>query len=212
MTIRVAELHVTLHDLFNDTADQLAKETGFCQRKRPLCGSVFAKALVFSTLEKPDSSLQDLADFAAEHLNVHVSHNAFEQRFSDQAPTFLASLFAEAFQRCLSARPALLPLLRRFNGVYLRDASCVSLPACLAPLFPGRKGNDGKPSAALKLVLELEVSTGQFTEAEVLPGWTTRRPPRSPASRCLRARCCWRTWASSKAAGCKSICGKTFTS
>jgi hypothetical protein len=171
MSISVAELHATLHDLFNDTADELAKDTGFCQRKRQLSGSVFAKALVFSLLEKPACSLQDFADFAAEHLHVDVSHNAFDQRFNDKATDFLAALFAAAFQRCLSARPALLPLLRRFHGVFLRDASSISLPDGLAPLFPGRcKGNGGKPSAALKLVLEMEVLTGQFTEAEILPG------------------------------------------
>src|SRR4051794_22153501 len=111
MTISVAELHVTLHDLFNDTADELAKSTGFCRRKRRLSGSVFAKALVFSLLEKPDSSLQDFADFASEPLQVPVSHNAIDQRFNDRAPDFFASLFAEAFNRCLSARAALLPLL-----------------------------------------------------------------------------------------------------
>jgi hypothetical protein len=170
MSISVAELHTTLHDLFNDTADQTARDSGFCQRRRQLSGSVFAQSLVFSVLEKAAPSLQDFADFAAEHLSVHVSHNAFEQRFNDKAVDFLAALFAEAFQRCLSAQPVLLPLLRRFNGVYLRDGSCIGLPDSLAPLFPGRTGKGGKPSACLKLILEMEVSTGQFTEAEILSG------------------------------------------
>src|SRR5262245_5293723 len=96
MAITVAELHTALHDLFNDTADLLAKDTGFCQRKRQLGGSAFAKAVVFSLLEKPASSLQDFADFASEHLHVAVSHNAFAQRFSDAAVVFLATLFADA--------------------------------------------------------------------------------------------------------------------
>src|SRR4051812_12965555 len=112
MTISVAELHATMHDLFNGSADRLARDTGFCQRKRQLSGRVFAQSLAFGLLEKPDASLQDFADFAAEHLRVHVSHNAFDQRFTDRAVDFLASLFAEALQRCFSARAALLPLLR----------------------------------------------------------------------------------------------------
>jgi Transposase DDE domain len=170
MTIRVAELHGALHDLFHDSADQLAKSTGFCQRIRQLGGSVFAKSLVFCLLDKPHSSLQDFADFASENLDVHVSHNAFEQRFNDSAVNFLASLFCSAFDRCLSARPALLPILRRFNGVFLRDATLVHLPDGLADLFPGRLGKGGKPSAALKLVLEMELLSGQFTEAQILPG------------------------------------------
>lgn len=170
MVINVAELHATMHDLFNDSADRLAKDTGFCQRQRQLCGSVFAKTLVFSLLERPAPSLQDFADFASEHLNVNVSHNAVAQRFNDKAVNFLASLFAAALDRCLTAQPTLLPLLRRFNGVFLRDASNIPLPCGLADLFPGRKGKGGKPTAALKLVLEMEVSTGQFTEAEILSG------------------------------------------
>src|ERR671929_373446 len=100
MTISVAELHTTLHDLFTDGAERLAKDSGFCRRTRQLSGSAFAKSLVFCLLEKPASSLQDFADFAAEHLHVHVSHNAFEQRFTDKAVDFLAALFAEAFHRC----------------------------------------------------------------------------------------------------------------
>ena len=147
MVINVAELHATMHDLFNDSADRLAKDTGFCQRQRQLCGSVFAKTLVFSLLERPAPSLQDFADFASEHLNVNVSHNAVAQRFNDKAVNFLASLFAAALDRCLTAQPTLLPLLRRFNGVFLRDASNIPLPCGLADLFPGRKGKGGKPTA-----------------------------------------------------------------
>jgi hypothetical protein len=170
MTISVAELHATMHDLFHDTADQLAKDTGLCQRKRQLSGSTLAKTLVFSLLDKPAPSLQDFADFAGEHLHVHVSHNAFDQRFNDKAVDFFASLFAVALDRCLTAQPALLPLLHRFNGVFLRDASIIPLPRGLADLFPGRTSKGGLPTAALKLVLEMEVSTGQFTQAEILSG------------------------------------------
>jgi hypothetical protein len=170
MTISVAEVHAVLNDLFNDSADELALDTGFCQRKRKLSGSVFAKTLVFSLMQKPDSSLQDFSDFAANNLGVGVSHNAFDQRFTDAAVHFLASLFCAAFDRCLSARPALLPILRRFAGVFLRDATVVHLPDALADLFPARKSRTGKPSAALKLVLEMELTTGQFTEAEIIAG------------------------------------------
>jgi Transposase DDE domain len=169
MSLSVAELHTVLHDLFNDTARRLAKDTGFCQRQRALTGPVFAKSLVFCLLAKPNSTLEDLADFAAQHLDTFVTPKAFEERFNESAACFLLQLFEETFQRCFSAHPAVLPLLRRFNGVYVRDATLISLPACLAGLFPGRVGRDGLPTAALKLVWELEVSTGQFTDASVLP-------------------------------------------
>jgi hypothetical protein len=170
MALSVAELHATLYDLFHDTARQLAKDTGFCRRQRLLTGPAFAQAVVFSLLEKPASSLEDFADFAAEHLDVCVTAKAFDERFTQAAACFLRALLLEAFHRSFTARPASLPLLRRFNGVYLRDATLIGLPDCLAELFPGRKGRGGRPSAAVKLVLEMEVATGLLTEAEVLPG------------------------------------------
>lgn len=169
MVINVSELHAALNDLFGGGADQLAKDTGFCQRRRKLSGPVFAKALVFCLLQKHAPSLEDFADFASEHLGVHATYKAFDERFCQRSAEFLAALLGEALARCFSASPAALPLLRQFDGVYLRDATTVSLPACLAALFPGRKGKDGSSSAALKVVLEMEVTTGQFTELEVMP-------------------------------------------
>src|SRR5215211_1783488 len=169
MLINVAELHAVLHDLFNDDARRLAKDTGFCLRERSLTGPAFAKALVFCLLDQHAPSLEDFADFASQHLHTHVTYKAFDERFSQRSADFLAALLGEALAHCFTTRPALLPLLRQFSGAFLRDATTVALPACLADLFPARKGKDGSPCAALKVVLEMEVSTGQFTEVEVMP-------------------------------------------
>lgn len=170
MLINVAELHAVLNDLFHDAARRLARQTGFCLRERKLSGPAFAKALVFCLLERHAPSLEDFADFASEHLHVHATYKAFDERFSRRSADFLGALLGEALAHCFTARAAMLPLLRQFNGVYLRDATTVSLPACLADAFPARKGKGGSPSAALKVVLEMEVTTGQFTELEVMPG------------------------------------------
>jgi hypothetical protein len=171
MTLSVTELQPVLHDLFTDTATDLAHATGFCQRRRKLTGPAFAQALVFALLENPDATLDDYADFAHRHLGLEVTANAFDERFARPAARFLLALFLEAFKRRLdSARPALLPVLRRFQGVVLRDATTVGLPAALADLCPGRPGRGDGPAAAVKVVLEVEVTTGQFTEVSVLPG------------------------------------------
>jgi hypothetical protein len=169
MLINVSELHAVLNDLFGDTARRLARDTEFCLRQRKLSGPAFAKTLVFCLMQQAAPSLDDYKDFASQHLLVHVTYKAFEERFSERSADFLAALLGEALGHCFTARKVVLPLLRRFNGVYLRDASTVGLPGCLAGLFPGRKGKDGSASAALKLVLEMELTTGQFTELEVMP-------------------------------------------
>ena len=59
MSLSVAELQPVLHHLFHDTADRLAKDTGFCRRARKLTGPVFAQAVVFSLLEQPNATLDD---------------------------------------------------------------------------------------------------------------------------------------------------------
>jgi hypothetical protein len=173
MPLSVAELQPVLYDLFYDTADHLARQAGFCHRARKLTGPVFSQSLVFSLLENPAATLDDFADTATDELDTPVSPQAFDKRFTPPAADFLRDLFLEAFNRSFaSLRPALLPFLRRFTAVFLRDGTLVSLPACLAWLFPGRGGlhaKDGK-AAAIKLVFEAEVTTGAFTEVSLLTG------------------------------------------
>jgi hypothetical protein len=171
MLVSVAELQPALHDLFNGAARDLAKLTGFCQRTRDLNGDSFAKALVFCLLETPTATLDDFAEFADEHLDLEVCPNAFDERFGPASARFLFALLLHAFEFSFtSARAALLPVLRRFKGVYLRDATSVRLPPCMARLMPGRKGRADVDQAAAKLVLEVEVTTGRFTEFSFLAG------------------------------------------
>jgi hypothetical protein len=171
--LSIAELHPALHDLFHDTADLLARQAGFCRRARKLTGPVFAQALVFALLENPAATLDDFADVAADALDTPVSPQAFDQRFTPAAAAFLHDLFRDALNRSFnSLRPALLPLLRRFPAVFLRDATLVALPPSLASAFPGRGGRHVPhgQAAAVKLVLEAEVTTGELTEMSLLAG------------------------------------------
>ena len=177
MPLSVAELQPALHDLFTGAADQLARDAGFTRRARKLTGPAFAQALVFSFLGCPDATLDDFAEAAAE-LGAAVSPQAFDRRFTPQAADFLRGLLRAAFDRSFnSLRPALLPLLCRFRGVFLRDATLVGLPQALAEAFPGRGGRHAAhgQAAACKLVVEAEVTTGQLTELSVLAGLANER-------------------------------------
>ncbi len=178
MPLSLTELQPVLHDLFHDTADQLARDTGFCRRARQLTGPVFAQALVFALLENPRATLDDFADLADDLLDTPVTPQAFDKRFTAAAADFLRALFLGAFNRSFnSLRPALLPVLRRFRGVFLRDATLVGLPAGLAGAFPGRGGRHAPhgAAAAAKLVFEAEVTTGALTEVSVLAGLDNER-------------------------------------
>ncbi len=172
MSITVAELQPVLHNLFTTTADDLARETGFCQRRRKLDGPAFAQILTFTWLEKPSGTLDDLAD-TAEDLGIDVSPQAIDQRFTQAAAAFLQELLGDALQHVFdSALPSVLPMLHRFpGGVHIRDGSVISLPPCLAPLLPGCGGSAPEHgAAALKFVLGLELTRGVLEGVNVLTG------------------------------------------
>src|SRR5262249_52984594 len=97
MALSVDELQPVLHDLFGKTADELARATGFCQRARKLTGSVFAQSLVAALLENPQASLEDFAEAAEAILEVSVTAQAFDQRFTPEATDFLYDLLLAAF-------------------------------------------------------------------------------------------------------------------
>lgn len=54
-------------------------------------------------------------------------------------------------------------LLARFNGVYLQDGTKISLPASLAPAWPGnRGGNPPSPKGCMHVQVRLEVAQGRW--------------------------------------------------
>lgn len=58
-------------------------------------------------------------------------------------------VLAQAIGQVIGATLAALPLLARFNGLYLQDATTIALPQALAAHWPGAGGNG--PQAALKV-------------------------------------------------------------
>ena len=72
-----------------------------------------------------------------------VTGSAVSQRLNDLAASaFLLALLHAALSElaATSAKPVDIPLLRRFNGVYLVDGTTLSLPPTLAERFAGYCG------------------------------------------------------------------------
>src|SRR5215207_2315818 len=73
-----------LQTVLTDTADTLARSTGFLKRQRKFTGSRFVQMLVFGLLDDPDASLAQLAQTAAA-AGLVVSRQSVEERFTPQA-------------------------------------------------------------------------------------------------------------------------------
>ena len=154
-------------------ATPLARTTHFVRRLRCLRPDVFARTLSLFRVQHPHASLEQLAG------PLHLSALALGRRLrSRAAATFLEALLRHAVRQLATAAlpPATIPVLRRFNGVYLTDGTVVRLPASLADRFPGYGGGDGpddaSATAAAKVVLRLRLDTTTATELRVVAATT----------------------------------------
>jgi hypothetical protein len=162
----------TLQTLFTTTADQLARETRFIRRQRKLSGAAFAQALVFTWLDNPHATLEELALATAAADRPPLTPQSLDERFTLPAAEFCRRLLAEAVGHVIAAQPTALALLRRFTGVYLHDSTCLTLPATLAALWPGcgGRGDDSACRAALKVQVCYELNTGALEGLSLQPG------------------------------------------
>jgi len=156
-----AQIERRIQQVLGEEADSLAHQTGFVKRQRKISGSIFAKILITGVLDNPLPSYTDLSQDAA-LLGVTSSPQGLEQRFTQEAAQLMQEILTRLVERVItSITPAAVPILQRFNGVYIRDSSVISLPSELAEIWPGCGGSSGD-TAAIKLQVRLNYTTGQL--------------------------------------------------
>lgn len=164
--LSVARLAGTLQPLLTEEADRAAAETGFVKRARRVSGARFVQALVFGWLARPAASYSELAQAGAA-CGLAISPQGLAQRFGEPAAATLRRVLEAAIGRVLAAAPVALPVLRRFNGVYVSDSTTIVLPDALAATWPGCGGRVAtNTQAALKVQVRWELATGAL---ELLP-------------------------------------------
>jgi hypothetical protein len=166
----MAGLAQALQTLFTTTADDLARTTGFVQRRRKLMGAVFAQTLVFGLLQTPGATLRQLQQAAAT-AGTATSPQAIAQRSTETAATFLRQLFARALETLVTGEPAAIPLLQRFPAVVVMDSTTVPLPGNLAAVWQGCGGSTPTAAqAALKVQLRYDLRAGGLDVLELQDG------------------------------------------
>jgi len=154
--------HNQAQEFFETTANQTAREKKFVQRQSPLDGSLFLLSLVLTAFEDGTLVLDQLAVMAHQiNHQVAVTGQAFKERFTPVAVSWLQALLAEALKLTAPAcGTEVVPLLAAFRAVYLLDSSTITLPDRLQTAWPGCGGAGAK--AALKLYLLLDWLTGRY--------------------------------------------------
>lgn len=173
----IAQVNLAMRNVLTSKADELGRSTGFIKRQVKVTGSWFAQTVVFGWLQKPTATLEELTQTGAS-LGVVLSPQALDQRFSEEASQLLCELVAVASGQVVSADPVMVPLLRRFNGVYLGDSTVISLPNELAKVWPGNGGHAAASQAAVKVEVGFDLLCGRLVGPLLEAG---RRPDRGSA-------------------------------
>lgn len=162
----------TIQTVLTTYANQAAQQTGFIKRTRHLDGAGFVQTLVFGWLANPAASLEQLTQSAA-NLGIKISPQGLEQRFTSTAAHCLQQVLAQALQHLIAAAPLGLPLLERFNGLYVLDSTTISLPAELKEVWQGCGGRvegAGQGEAALKVQVLWNLSNGELQQLDLQHG------------------------------------------
>lgn len=150
--------------------------SGFVRRQSKLSAALFVQTVVFGWLGQPAAGLGQLSRVAGV-LGVRISPQGLEQRFTASAARLLQQVLTDGVRQVIASEPTAVPLLHRFNGVYIQDSTTVSLPVALAAEWPGC-GNDSTPSASkagLKLQVRLELTRGTLAGPEPHAGRASDR-------------------------------------
>lgn len=147
--------------------EETARQTQFVRRKSAISGLNFLKAVVLGFLEKPGSSLNELAQSFLD-LGVEVSPQGIDERINAFSVAFLRKLFSQALELFKNKCPLPLSVLRQFSAINIVDSSTKSLPETMADEYPGC-GRVGA-QAALKIQLVFDVLRGNLKQVEIETG------------------------------------------
>ena len=158
----VSSISKALQVVLSLMACQLAKTTGVIQRERKFTGSSLAQTFIFGWMANPNATMDQLAQTAAA-CGAPVCAQAVFQRFNQSLSQFFKRLLEAAVAQVVVADPVAIPLLKRFNGVYLQDSTVIGLPDAFQEEYPSCGGGcSGQAGASLKFQVRMNLTNGQL--------------------------------------------------
>lgn len=141
---------------------ELARSSGFCQRRSKMTAACFVETTVLGWLAHPSATLHQLTQRALDR-GVQVSPQGLAQRFTPAAAELLREVWEAALTEVIVAAPVTNQVLSRFAAVLVIDSTTVSLPDALATVWVGCGGRVTQGSqSALKLTVRLDLRTGRL--------------------------------------------------
>ncbi|MBI5291628.1 MAG: IS4 family transposase [Chloroflexi bacterium] len=164
----LAQVSQAMQSVLTSAANAVGRTSGFTQRLSKLSAALFAQIVTFSWWDNPDASYDELVPYAKVR-GLDITAQALAERFTPAAATCLQSLLGTAVQQVIETQPSSLALLKRFVGVVVQDSTVLSLPAALAPLWPGGSNAAHSTVAGLKVQLRYSLSDGALSHLDLQP-------------------------------------------
>jgi hypothetical protein len=165
---KIPQLAEVIQTALIDEAEQAGQACGFIKRKRDLSGATFVQSMVFGWLANGEASLNELQQAAA-NVGVTITPQGIAHRFTPEAAACLYQVLQRVVSMVVESHDDTLPILERFNGVYITDSSVIGLPAALSEIWAGC-GSRAGDTAAVKLQARLNYSTGRMCDVVLRPG------------------------------------------
>lgn len=167
MKLNLQSIGERIKAFFGDTVNEVARQTKFVQRKSDLDGLKFLQALVFGSIEKPEVSLNHLAQVCLD-LGVKITPQGVDDRINTYSVAFLKEMFSQAMDTFKNDQPLPVAGLQQFTALNIVDSSVQALPDNMAEEYAGC-GGDG-PQASLKVQLLFEFLYGNLKQVTLQPG------------------------------------------
>lgn len=158
----LAHLPQVLQTVLTTAAEAAGQATHFTKRpdRAKFTAPTWIQTVVLGWLAHPAATLDQLCQMAS-RLGVDISPQALDQRFDARSAACLEHVLHTAMTQIVSADPVAVPLLQRFSGVVVQDATTITLPDDFAAQWPSCGGRTtSTPAAALKCGVQLDLLTG----------------------------------------------------
>jgi len=149
--------------------EELARQTGFVQRKGKLAAQDFVSLCAFLNQDLSTDSLTSLCSQLDASRNVSLSSEGLNQRFNESAVDFLRTLFSTLLRKKLTSSSTIpCDLDRYFKRIRILDATVFQLPDLYAHRYPGSGGS--AHTSGVKIQLEYDLKSGEFLHVDVGAG------------------------------------------
>ena len=163
-----------MQNVLTNVANKAGIETGFIQRQVKVSGANFCQTVVLGWLQNPEATLEELCQMGVA-VGLEITPQGLEQRFTKAASDCLYQVLKAALAETIQSQAVMIPLLQRFNGVYIEDSSSITLPDALATQWLGCGGNETASNSAVKLQVRWDMLQGGLDGPYLTDGRTHDR-------------------------------------